>query len=136
MAYKEKLIEFVIAKNSYIYHNSNMSYITKEDIGEINIWSERICTKIYKYIVDYIYTTNITCEVILNNKTCPWCLYYHYNFSNNCCKLCGYSKRHGICRDDDSNYKKLRKVDAFSSLDINAYIKILKTIEYGAWDDL
>jgi hypothetical protein len=128
MNYKKKLILFVKLKNLYV--NCDIDYITKKDIEEIDIWPERICKKIYKYIVDFIYTIDDTDKIIFNIKTCPWCLYDYYNFGYDSCIGCVYGKRHGICYKDDSDYKKFVNSGAFSSLSINVYIKILKYIEY------
>ena len=54
MTYKEKLVKFLEVKDSIIYTTSNVKYINKEDIEEIESWSEEDCKKVYRYMIKTI----------------------------------------------------------------------------------
>jgi hypothetical protein len=123
MIYKEKLINFVVAKDLFIKHKIGIAYITKKDIDEINIWSDNICKKIYMSIVDYI---NMKTDQILYRCVCPWCVFCCYSKYNRFgCDVCGYGKRHGICHEPYSRYNELVEMDAFLILTKDKYKEII-----------
>ena len=128
MTYKEKLVKFLEVKDSIIYTTSNVKYINKEDIEEIESWSEEDCKKVYRYMIKTI-NDDDAFEFYPNSTTCPWCVFNV--FCNNAykCKECGYGKRHGFCKKSDSKYKELINNDAFILLDRNMYFEIINDIE-------
>ncbi len=130
MTYKEKLIEFMKIKNSYT-SSRTLYYMDKKDFNEIKSWSEKLCQKIYKAIVNYIYDNYNTHTFNINTRTCPWCIidsFFKYNSLYDCFK-CGYGKRHGICNEYNSLYYKLSKLNKFSILTIHKYKEIINNIE-------
>ena len=126
MTYKEKLIEFIRAKNSLIYKNLNIYYIKTEDVIEIKNWSEKDCKKVYNTIKNYI--NNYESKGYYDTLTCPWCIYYHIKKYTTCYE-CKYGKRHGICNKNNSLYDKLSKNNQNKLFNKHKYKEVIDKIE-------
>ena len=74
-------------------------YFIPEDERELMNWPEDKAEKVLKMIL-----RGAVYGVLkgLDNYTCPWCYLHEDN-----CHLCGYGKRHGICYDSESRWKKI-----------------------------
>jgi len=131
MTYKEKLIMFLKTKDLVIYKYSNLEYIDRKDIYEIENWTKNACSQVYKYIVKHI---NYSVGAIPHAETCPWCVYYFNIKDYKDCSSCKYGERNGVCSNPSSRYKKLTVAGAFTLLTKNKYIEIINGIENNIGD--
>ncbi len=84
------LIQFLKGKRDYIkkHTTTNLLYVTKRDIKEVETWDVKVCKKII---------TKLNC--ISLSSSCPWCIKH-----NNMCGHCGYGLRNGKCNHSDSRF--------------------------------
>jgi len=127
MTYKEKIIQFMKIKNSYI-SSKTLYYVYKEDFDEIKMWSEKLCQKIYESIREYIQSDSDTRSFCMDTSICPWCVKDSFSYEDDCLE-CGYGKRHGICRESSSLYYKLSMLNRFSILTMYEYKMIIDDID-------
>ena len=125
MTNKEKLIKFVKAQDKIIKEKTGIHHINKLDIQEICEWDEESCQKIY---LSFTKSINVYFIHDLPIGTCPWCLKSTVNYVHDC-KLCGYGKRHGICDEEDSLFKKYILKWEVGFITNDMYMKILQDIE-------
>ena len=130
MTYKEKLIEFVEIKDSYLSIDT-LHYICKEDIYELETWSEDLCQRIYEYIRKYIYEAD---SFRMDTRTCPWCIIDSLFGRDDSCSNCNYGKRHGVCIESGSLYNKLA-IEGELPITMLEYKKIIDDIEKKSKQD-
>ena len=115
---KEKLIEYIESKTKIIKESLDIEYTNKEDIKEVEQWSESKCNYIYDEMKKYImtgYTESI------GTWSCPWCI-----INNVICSKCNYRKRH----KNDKIFVCNISIDPHPSKITNEmYKNIIKTIE-------
>src|SRR5574343_1039380 len=101
--YKKRIIDMMRYK-SHILSKDDVVYFTPADEAAIKSWKISDCEAFITNL--YAENYNTAWDIAL----CPFC--YHYGFENYyetaCCK-CSYGKRHLICSDRSSTYKKIIK---------------------------
>jgi len=124
ITYKEKLVMFVKLKKEHI-EKFGLIYADDGDYEDIRLWSEEVCKYIYNSIMNRI--TSCHKPKGLSNTTCPWCVYHDTEYDS--CPSCSYGKRHGICDEKNSLYKKYATLDVKKSITNEVYLDIINKIE-------
>ena len=125
MTYREKIIDFIKAKNLLVYKNSNMHYIKMEDVIEIENWSEINCKHVFDRMVKLINSRFTQYD----SYSCPWCQYiFNVKFDLNCDK-CNFGKRHGKCDKENSLYQKLLINKAFLTTNHKKYKQTINKLK-------
>ena len=130
MTYKEKIVEFIIAKNALVSLYTELDYITNEDIEEIKSWSEEDCGIVYENMAKHIIRSfNRPISTSMEDSTtCPWCVYSSKIRRHDNCNECGYGKRNGICDKFSSKYRQIVDEGGFAFIRKEDYLHIIDKI--------
>ena len=107
---KELLLAYLKEKDKLIYERTKLHYCNKEDLKEIESWTEKRC----KHILSVL-------SISRDRMSCPWCILFR-------CSQCEYAKRHGRCQSDEENlYDNIRKAgDCYALIDIFGLDKLIE----------
>lgn len=100
--FKNKLIEFMKLKASFLPPPFNRTYFTNQDA--INFYVKIPNDYSFKIFKDLCY--RLWCRHSSDSGFCIFCI-YHLIIKNRTCRSCMYGKKHRPCNSDYSDYKKL-----------------------------
>jgi len=110
---RQAIIELLKYQQSVVDKYGCGTYINDDDINEIkNEWSDGDCFIVWNRIVDSIIFNK---EEGFSVHLQPWCVIGIINknirhilkLEDDICYHCSYAKRHGLCREDDSDDSKV-----------------------------
>ena len=131
MNYNTKIIRFMKKKDEVLRKKGGMHYpyYTEEDYTEVRSWNPICAKRVWMDLVtalkvtlvigyqepeaiidpDYFHMADVFTprgyQFLLRSKMWPWCVLFAYDS----CDGCEYGKRHGICSDPSSGYRKVRE---------------------------
>ncbi len=127
MTNREKLIEFIKAKNNIIEKAIRVKYIDHVDIKNVKKWNDMECKDTYYKLFNYIKNKKAGG---ISEYTCIWCLRNTWsNYTD--CRVCAYGKRHGRCCESDSLYAKYSGITVQREFSNKVYVGIIDNIEKG-----
>lgn len=108
MYYREKIIEFMKRKAGIISdHGVDPSlYFDTEDEREILLWHEHDARRIWENMKISFPNVNIS----YMGHICPFCRYSSEILFTTGCDSCPFGKNHGICDDENSDYRKIENM--------------------------
>jgi hypothetical protein len=105
----------MLGKAEKVKEICDIEYFTDEDIESIRMLDKdklEFVWGVIRWHVDGFLIKG------LKSCTCPFCIYYRVNsimtFFRSDCGKCPYGRLHGICGNDDSDYKKIVRSKNFS----------------------
>ena len=103
--YREMLVEFMEGKQALLdklgIHSPR--YFTEQDKEEMLGWDEDVARKVFNRIEKEIDDG----ECSLTEYVCPFCLVVMDCWDFEDCNSCGYGKRHGFCREMNSEFRDI-----------------------------
>ena len=103
--YREMLVGFMAYKQGAIESLGIDSprHFTNEEAQAIFDWDEEVAKTIFERIEKAIHEG----EYDLTEYVNPFCLYVMDDNDREDCDACEYAQRHGICREDGSDYPRI-----------------------------
>lgn len=116
--YNQLLVDFMFEKSRMIHYRNEIpvsKYFNNNDAIVILEWSKSIAKRVYNKVsktIKNIATMKLRIEEVSDADICPFCVKLQDVENvlinrNKCLSFCPYSKSHGYCNDDLSDYSNL-----------------------------